>query len=1276
MSWGQVTRSLFWIGIVVAWFEGVSWAGPYTLFESGPVRPLAKSPDGTKLFAANIPDSRLEIFAIQPNGSLAHLDSVPVGLEPVAVAARTNTEVWVVNHLSDSVSIVDLSSLPARVVRTLLVGDEPRDIVFAGSARNRAFITCAHRGQNNLNDPQLTTAGVGRADVWVFDAINLGNTLGGTPLTILTLFGDTPRALATNADGSRVYAAVFHSGNKTTVVNEGVVCDDSNKQDDVVAGPCTVSGVTYPGGLPLPTRNYKGEAAPEVGLIVKWNGSYWADKACAGGSKYGWSCLTDADCPGSVCGRNWNNAVKFNLPDKDVFVIDANANPPAQLPGSAGFYTGVGTILFNMVTNPVTGTVYVSNFESRNEIRFEGPGIFAAQYGGSTVQGHLAESRITVLSGSNVLPRHLNKHIDYSQRPAPPGVKDHSLATPLDMAITADGQTLYVAAFGSSKVGVFQTSELENDSFTPNAANYISVSGGGPAGLVLDESRQRLYVLTRFDNGIAVVDTTTKTEVDHVSLYNPEPASVVNGRRFLYDATYTSSNGEAACASCHIFADLDSLAWDLGNPDDDVQTNPLPVKLSFAIGSGTFRDFHPMKGPMTTQTLRGLVNHGAMHWRGDRNGGSSQPFSAELAFKAFNVAFPGLLGRSSQLTAAEMQAFTDFILQVKLPPNPIRALDNSLTDAQQAGRDFFFGPRRADGFPFGTDGSDGALGHTCNGCHVTNRAQGFFGTDGKASFENEPQVIKIAHLRNMYQKVGMFGMAAVPFFNSGDNGHKGDQIRGFGFLHDGSVDTLFRFLNATVFNDQNNVGFNGGDPQRRDVEQFLLAFDTDLFPIVGQQVTLTSTNAAVANPRIDLLLQRAAAGETDVVVKGFYNGEMRGWYRTAAGTFQSDRAAEGPWTDASLRQVAAIPGQELTYTAVPLGSAVRMGVDRDEDTFFDRDELDAGSDPADPNSTPANTPTPTPTLSPTPTVTRTRTPTATRTLTPSATFTPSPPPTATLSPTPSPTSTSTATPTPTFTHSPTPVPSATFTPTATLSLTPTQTPTVTITPGGPTLTPTLTPTWTPTEPPTFTPTHTPTSTWTSTPTETQTPTPTFTPLPDVFCNGGSAPSSVKFKVTRNLEPSGDENLALRATWLLAPLEPVPNPITEGIRFAVFDASNNLLWQRIVPGGTATSRSQPGWALSTSGHLATYRDPERRQGDIAKVAVRSSAKVSGLFTVTVTGKAGNFRIAPGSDPVRLVVVLGNQTRALSGQCMEATFGPSGGVRPRCDFSSTGTSFVCR
>jgi 6-phosphogluconolactonase (cycloisomerase 2 family) len=132
----------------------VQAAPSFTLFESGQVRPLALSPDGQWLFAVNTPDNRLEVFRIHPHG-LEHRASVPVGLEPVAVAARSATEVWVVNHLSDSVSLIELSheGHVGRVVRTLLVGDEPRDMVFAGPGHRRAFITTAHRGQNISFDP-------------------------------------------------------------------------------------------------------------------------------------------------------------------------------------------------------------------------------------------------------------------------------------------------------------------------------------------------------------------------------------------------------------------------------------------------------------------------------------------------------------------------------------------------------------------------------------------------------------------------------------------------------------------------------------------------------------------------------------------------------------------------------------------------------------------------------------------------------------------------------------------------------------------------------------------------------------------------------------------------------------------------------------------------------------------------------------------------------------------------------------------------------------------
>ncbi|MEO5725928.1 MAG: beta-propeller fold lactonase family protein, partial [Byssovorax sp.] len=480
-----------------------------TVFESGQVRPLALSPDGKHLFAVNTPDNRLEIFRVTPSG-LSHVSSVTTGLEPVAIAARSNGEVWVVNHLSDSVSIVDVTNpKSARVTRTLLVGDEPRDIVFGGPGRDRAFITAAHRGQHLPFDPELTTPGVGRADVWVFDADHLGSSPFGAPLNIITLFTDTPRALAVTPDGKKVYAAGFHTGNKTTVVHRSIVAAN--------------------GGLPPPIINFLGEPQPPTALIVQWNGANWVD----------------------VDNRHWDDHVKLSLPDKDVFVIDAMASPPAAKPGPGGFFSGVGTILYNMAVNPVSGKVYVANTEAENLTRFDGPGSFA----GMTVRGHLHESRITVLSAAGVAPRHLNKHIDYSTccAPIPNPENARSLATPTGMAVTSNGKTLYVAALGSSKIGVFRTSELENDTFVPSTANQIPVSGGGPTGITLDEVRGRLYVLTRFDNAISVVDTQARAETAHLPMHNPEPPSVTLGRRFLYDASFSSSHGDSSCASCHVF---------------------------------------------------------------------------------------------------------------------------------------------------------------------------------------------------------------------------------------------------------------------------------------------------------------------------------------------------------------------------------------------------------------------------------------------------------------------------------------------------------------------------------------------------------------------------------------------------------------------------------------------------------------------------------------------------------------------------------------------------
>lgn len=878
----------------------------FIAFESGHVRPVAMTPNGKRLVAVNTPDNSVEVYTVAYGGYLVHLRSIPVGMEPVAVAARSDSQVWVVNHLSDSVSIVDIDA--GKVTRTLIVGDEPRDIVFAGTGGNRAFITTAHRGQHRedpsiagvpgAGDPQLTTEGIGRADVWVFDATAVGTTLGGTPLEILSFFADSPRALAVSGNGNRVYVAALKSGNQTTAIREALVPNGFGA-----------------GGVPGPPDNCwqansdpaceEQVAAPEVGVIVKFDGTDW---------------LTSE---GAVA----NAGVRFNLPDHDVFSINANT----LAAGSVVEYDHVGTILFNMVANPVSGRVYVTNTELPNHINFEGPGV----HGGSTVQGHLSESRITVLNPATggVDPQHLNQHIDYSQRHTDVGANHaaidaqaaHSLATPLQPVVSSDGNTLYVAAFGSSKIGVFDTADIEDANFESNfdpaaeSGNYIDV-GGGPSGMVLDEGNNRLYVMTRFGHQLEVIDLATNNTVETHALPNPEPQVVIDGRPFLYDANVSSANGEASCSSCHIFGTMDKLAWNLGNPDDHVTTNTQPH-----ANAGFAQDFHPMKGPMTTQTLKGMATHGAMHWRGDRVDGffgldsCAEPSGAfcseDHSFNNFIVAFEGLVGKHGTISTPDMQLFTDFILRVMLPPNPVRGLNNVGSATANAGEARFFGAA-----------SDGV--GNCDSCHRLDPVSGFFGTGGEQSNEGGTQQMKIPHMRNMYDKIGMFGIPPL--------GQTGDQISGFGFLHDGSVDTLFNFFSASVFTLTN--------AEQRAMEAFSHEFPSDLAPIVGQQASLESALAAAVNPRIDLFVQRSNANfeslmlggntkECELIAKGTVGGVQRGWVREqVGGLFRSD--VNTTISNTGLRTLANTEGP-ITYTCVPPGSGTRMGIDRDEDTVFD-----------------------------------------------------------------------------------------------------------------------------------------------------------------------------------------------------------------------------------------------------------------------------------------------------------------------------------------------------
>ena len=106
---------------------------------------------------------------------------------------------------------------------------------------------------------------------------------------------------------------------------------------------------------------------------------------------------------------------------------------------------------------------------------------------------------------------------------------------------------------------------------------------------------------------------------------------------------------------------------------------------------------------------------------------------------------------------------------------------------------------------------------------------------------------------------------------------------------------------------------------------------------------MQATIAGISDPgtaagiRVRLLVAQSDAGNSELVVKGLYHGQRRGFLYLGNGMFQPDRQADAALTLDSLLQ-SAQPGAELTFTGVPIGSGRRLGIDRNGDGQLDGDE--------------------------------------------------------------------------------------------------------------------------------------------------------------------------------------------------------------------------------------------------------------------------------------------------------------------------------------------------
>jgi YVTN family beta-propeller protein len=888
--------------------------GAFVNWENPHVHPLDMTPDGTKLLAVNTADNRLLVFNV--SGQTPTLAaSIPVGLDPVSVRARSNTEAWVVNHISDSVSIVNL--LTGNVVRTIPTDDEPADVVFAGSPQ-RAFITCSQVNRVLVVDPANPLA----------------------PPVRIPLLGEDPRALAVSADGSKVYAAIFESGNASTVLVGGLEIPGFSIPN-VVSDPAGPYGGINPppnaGSSFYPPLNSKNPPPLAVSHIVKKDAlGRWMDD-------------NGADWTDLVSGPNASRSgrpVGWDVVDNDVAIIDTATF-------AVTYAKGLMNINMALAVHPTTGRITVVGTDATNEVRFE------PVLNGRFLRVLMAE--VDPLRPAQKRLLDLNPHLTYSTPTIPEAQRELSVGDPRGIVWNASGTSAYVTGMGSNNVVVLNG--------TGSAVARIDV-GEGPTGVKLDEARGKLYVLNKFEGSLSVVSLRHQRETARLPFFDPTPTVIKAGRKHLYDTQKSSGLGHISCASCHVDARMDKLAWDLGDPAGEMKSiagKNLAMGSAPIIAAGpAFQDWHPMKGPMTTQTLQDIIGKEPLHWRGDRDG-----------LEEFNPAFMGLQGDDAMLTPVEMQQFKDFLATLTFPPNPFRNLDNTLaTDVPLPGHFTTdrFGPA---GRPLPNGNAarglelfrpprmlvGGAI--ACATCHTLptgmapdmtwdgsryvpmplgpngEHAHGLTNTDGHTNV-----TFKVPQFRNLYEKVGM-------------ELSQTSNLSGFGFNHNGIVDSLARFITAPPFSPANDqevadlvaflLSFSGSDLPRGSADDFLQPpgpFSRDSHAAVGKQVTLAGAPTFAQRAMLDSFQFMADAGRVGLVAKGRVNGVTRGFTYVGYGIFQTDRSADV--IGAQVLEGMAAPGSELTFTVVPAGTEWRIGVDQDLDGELDRDELDRGSDPASP----------------------------------------------------------------------------------------------------------------------------------------------------------------------------------------------------------------------------------------------------------------------------------------------------------------------------------------
>lgn len=589
----------------------------------------------------------------------------------------------------------------------------------------------------------------------------------------------------------------------------------------------------------------------------------------------------------------------LGLPDDDLFAIDLTTFAVEVVS------RGAGTLLNAHGVNPATGEHWQLGTDALNF----GP------FGEPALKGDFIVNQVTLttLPAPGGPPATSHATLGLDGPPLPDGL---SVAQPWPQGLAeAAGQpyALDFSARGDAFIAGLITDNVTWLAADGGLVQQLEVCSLPRAVTVIDSGGAPGILLVYCWGSNEIEGWNVKVDVPFVGFTldlgrDPLSADAQRGRAHFFDGE-NSARGNAACASCHLEGHADGIAWDLGNlPFDD-------------------------KGPLITQTLKGIEPLNPYHWRGER---------ADLI--DFNGAFHGLLGgmELDERAFADLQLYV-FGLQNRANPrqDPRRVVSADLDDiggypgidpSAVAGQDLFFD-------------QPVVVGRSCDGCHTLplGTDNDMFNDEGGHTLAPKRSHFKVAPFHALWRK-------EQPSLVTIDHGEGPDVVPtlGTGTSATGLTDSLADFVNLDPF--------NLDDQGRADITAFVHQHDAGLAPAVHRGRLLDAGTAAAVGPEVlGYFIPQAAARNCDLVAVGSTTlpsgAAAAAWFFDRGdGLFHADSTLIPPQSPQALIDLAAGGHARLMVLGLPVGMGRPFAADADDDLLLNADEDRLGTDPLDPDS--------------------------------------------------------------------------------------------------------------------------------------------------------------------------------------------------------------------------------------------------------------------------------------------------------------------------------------